>query len=99
MNKKQKQEWFDLFAKAFHEVVAPLFENMATKDDLKNFATKEDLKREIGAVREEMATKEDLKREMGFVRQDINDLRTEISTSPTRGEFEELKTKVNRLTN
>ena len=45
------------------------------------------------------ATKDDLKREIGFVRNDINDLRAEISTSPTRKEFDELKTKVNRLTN
>ena len=48
---------------------------------------------------EKFATKDDLKREIGFVRNDINDLRAEISTSPTRNEFDELKTKVNRLTN
>ena len=90
MNKKQKQEWYDLFAKAFHEVVVPLFEKMATK---------EDLKREINGVRNDMATKEDLKREIGFVRNDINDLRAEISTSPTRKEFDGLKRKVDRLTN
>ena len=82
MTKKQKQDFYEAFAEAFHDVVMPLLENMATKDDLKNFATKDDLKREIG-----------------FVRQDINDLRAEVSTSPSRSEFEDLKTKVNRLTN
>ncbi len=39
------------------------------------------------------ATKEDLKRETSFIRQDISDLRAEISTSPTRKEFNKLKLK------
>lgn len=34
MNKKQKEEWFKLFAEAFHEVVIPILETLATKDDL-----------------------------------------------------------------
>ena len=49
----------------------------------KIFANKDDLKT--------LATKEDLKREISFVRQDINDLRSEISTSPTRSEFNKFK--------
>ena len=49
MNKKQKDEQLKLFAEAFHEVVLPLLENMATKDDIR-------------AVREEMATKDDIDR-------------------------------------
>lgn len=39
------------------------------------------------------ATKEDLKRETSFIRQDINDLRAEIATSPTRKEFNKFKLK------
>ena len=88
MTKKDKQELYETFAEAFHDVVLPLLENMATK---------EDLKREIGVVRNEMATKDVLKREIGFVRNDINDLRAEISTSPTRKEFEGLKRKVQHI--
>lgn len=98
MTKKQKSEFYESFSEAFHDVVVPLLENMVTKDDLKNFATKDDLKREIGEIREEMATKDDLKREIGFVRNDINDLRAEISTSPTRKEFENLKRKIDNIT-
>ena len=40
------------------------------------------------------ASKEDLKRETSFVRQDINDLRAEIATSPTRKEFNTLRKRV-----
>ena len=62
MNKKQKDEQLKLFAEAFHEVVLPLLENMATKDDIRaireNMATKDDIR----AVREEMATKDDIDR-------------------------------------
>jgi len=36
MNRKQKEEQFKLFADAFYEVVPPLLENLATKDDLNN---------------------------------------------------------------
>ena len=42
------------------------------------------------------ATKEDLKRDISFVRQDINDLRSEISTSPTRSEFNKFKSKFDK---
>lgn len=34
MNKKQKDDQYKLFADAFHDVVPPLLENLATKDDL-----------------------------------------------------------------
>jgi len=54
----------------------------------KIFANKDDLKT--------LATKEDLKREISFVRQDINDLRSEISTSPTRSEFNKFKSKFDK---
>ncbi len=36
MNKKQRDEQYKLFADTFHEVVPPLLENLATKDDLNN---------------------------------------------------------------
>lgn len=42
MNKRQKDEQYKLFADAFHEVVVPLLENTATKDDLRGL--KEDMK-------------------------------------------------------
>ena len=47
MIKKQKDEFYKLFAEAFHDVVMPLLENVATKDD-------------IAKIRAEMATKDDL---------------------------------------
>ena len=80
------------------EGVQTMFDDQNARND-KKFATKDDLKREIGAVREEMATKDDLKREIGFVRNDINGLKADLSTVPTRKEFESLKKKVDRLTN
>lgn len=62
--------------------------NLATKGDLKQFATKKDL--------EQFATKEDLRREVSWLRGDIRDLKTELSNTPSRGEFSELKTKVDK---
>ncbi|KKQ51864.1 MAG: hypothetical protein UT19_C0005G0047 [Candidatus Woesebacteria bacterium GW2011_GWB1_39_10b] len=34
MNKKQKEEQIKFFVDAFHEVVIPVLDNLATKDDL-----------------------------------------------------------------
>ena len=49
MVKNTDKHLHDIFAKAFHEVVVPLLENMATKDDVKdikeNMATKDDVDR------------------------------------------------------
>ena len=42
--KKKKDKQYKFFADAFHEVVVPLLENMATKDDVKDMATKDDIK-------------------------------------------------------
>jgi len=72
MTKKQKEEMYHLFAEAFHQVVVPVLESLATKDDLK--------------------------REIGFIRDDINGLKADLSTIPTRQEFETLKNKVGQLT-
>ncbi len=38
VNKKQKEEQYKLFADAFHEVVVPLLEDVATKEDLDKVA-------------------------------------------------------------
>lgn len=35
MNRKQKDETLEIFAQAFHEVVVPVLEDLATKKDLK----------------------------------------------------------------
>lgn len=35
MNQKQKEETIEIFAEAFHEVVVPVLEDLATKKDLK----------------------------------------------------------------
>ena len=56
------------------------------EEQKKVFASKGDL--------EKLATKEDLKREASFMRQDINDLRAEIATSPTRKELNTLRKRV-----
>ena len=42
MNKKQKEEQYELFADAFHEVVVPLLENLATKDGIDRIERKID---------------------------------------------------------
>lgn len=55
---------------------------------LKNFARKDDL--------EKLATKDDLKREISFVRDDIKGLKGDLSNTPSRKQFEELKRKVDR---
>ena len=41
--KKKKDKQYKFFADAFHEVVVPLLENMATKDDVKDMANKDDI--------------------------------------------------------
>ena len=53
------------------------------------FATKEDLER--------FATKEDLQRETGFVRDDISGLKGDLSTTVSKREFNQLKSRVTRL--
>ena len=47
MDKKEKEDFFSLFSKAFHEVVAPILE---------------DLRSRIKKIEENMATKEDTDR-------------------------------------
>ena len=42
MNKKQKEEQYELFSKAFHEVVPPMLENLANKDDIDRIERKLD---------------------------------------------------------
>ncbi|MFV1917626.1 MAG: hypothetical protein ACC618_04075 [Patescibacteria group bacterium] len=53
---------------------------------LKNYATKKDLKK--------FSTKEDLKREILYVRDDIKGLKADLSDTPSRKQFEELKRRV-----
>ena len=65
------------------------------EEQKKIFATKEDLKN----VREDMkslATKEDLKREGGWLKDDIKGLTADLSGVPTRKEFNQVKTKVDK---
>lgn len=40
---KQDQHTIELFSKAFHEVVPPLLENLATKDDIARIERKLDM--------------------------------------------------------
>lgn len=54
---------------------------------LKKFARKDDQK---------LATKKDLKREISFVRDDVKGLKGELSNTPSRKQFEELKRRVDR---
>lgn len=42
------------------------------------------------------ATKEDLKREAGFLKDEINGLKADLSNTPSRREFEELKARVDK---
>ena len=58
------------------------------EEQKKIFATKEDLK--------EFATKDDLKREVGWLKDDIKGLTADISGIPTKKEFNEVKTKVDK---
>ena len=65
------------------------------EEQKKIFATKEDLNN----VREDMkslATKEDLKREVGWLKDDIKGLTADLSGVPTRKEFNQVKTKVDK---
>lgn len=55
----------------------------------KFFASKNDLK--------VLATKEDLKREAGWLKDDIKGLKADLSIVPGRGEFNNLKAKVDRF--
>ena len=43
------------------------------------------------------ATKEDLNREIGWVRNDIKDLTADLSITVSKREFNELKTKVDKI--
>lgn len=70
--------------------------NNLFEEQKKIFATKEDLKQLEKRALEKFATKEDLKREIMWVRGDIRDLKAELSDTPSRGEFSELKTKVDK---
>lgn len=57
------------FAKAFHEVLLPSLENLATKDELKGLATKDDLKN--------LATKDEVR----HLRADMNGRFDEVEVS------------------
>lgn len=46
---------------------------------------------------ETFATKEDLKREASWLKDDIKGLKADLSIVPGRGEFNNLKTKVDRF--
>ena len=43
MAKKLEEKMYEVFAKAFHEIVIPILENKADKKDLENLATKDDI--------------------------------------------------------
>lgn len=43
MNKQQKDETLEVFVEAFHEVIVPVLEGLATKEDLEGLATKKAL--------------------------------------------------------
>lgn len=58
------------------------------EEQKKTFATKDDLK--------QFATKEDLHKEVSWLRGDIRDLKADLSDTPSRKEFNQLKTKVDK---
>lgn len=63
---------------------------------------KNELRTEISSLRSELKsdirdTRSELKSEIGFVKDEINGLKAEFSTTPSRKEFEEVKRKVNDL--
>lgn len=62
MNQKQKEETIEVFAEAFHEVIVPVLEDLATKKDLGGLATKADLaevKEDIAEVKQRLNTLDD----------------------------------------
>lgn len=58
------------------------------EEQKKIFATKEDLK--------QFATKDDLKTEIGWLKDDIKGLTADLSGTPSKKEFNELKDKVDK---
>ncbi|MCX6705094.1 MAG: hypothetical protein NT162_02035 [Candidatus Woesebacteria bacterium] len=82
-----------------------------TKKDPKAFATNEVIDEAVDSILKGMdnmfkeerkfnvqtfATKEDLKREVSWVKDDIKGLTADLSGIPTRKEFNEVKTKVDK---
>jgi archaellum component FlaC len=65
----------------------------------------EGIEKMVGGVRGEMNERFDkvdnrlqgVETEVRFVKDEINGLKADLSTTPSRGEFEELKTKVNKV--
>jgi archaellum component FlaC len=65
----------------------------------------EGMEKMVGGVRGEMNERFDkvdnrlqgVETEVRFVKDDINGLKADLSTTPSRREFEELKTKVNKV--
>lgn len=76
--------------KTLDEAVDTILKGMDNmlEEQKKTFATKEDLK--------QFATKEDLGREVGWLRNDINGLKADLSDTPSKREFNKLKSKVDK---
>lgn len=67
--------------------------DLVRKDDLENFVTKDDLK--LLVTKEDLELfRQEMKIELRKVKADIGDLQV---NTPTRGEFEALKTRVARV--
>ena len=82
-------------------------QNLPTKDDVKKITTEivgeavdavldgmNEISKNMATKEELKETKEELKREIAWVRDDIKGLTEEFAMTPTRKEFEELKTQV-----
>lgn len=83
-----------------------------TKKDPKAFATNEVIDEAVDSILKGMdnmfkeerkfnvqtfATKDDLKREVGWLKDDIKGLTADLTDVPTRKEFNEVKTKVDKF--
>lgn len=83
--KNDLRESVDAILVGMNNIYLELIDKMATKDDLKKLETKLE------------SRMENIETEVGFVRQDISDIKADLSLTPTRREFNELKTKVDRI--
>lgn len=60
MNKKQKEENLEVFVEAFHEVLVPVLETLATKEDLKKLdARVNTIEEHLNTVEENLGNKID----------------------------------------
>ncbi len=67
--------------------ISILIKNLATKEEISKLATKEEVQQGFREV----------KNEIRWVKDDINGLKAEFSNTPSRKEFNQLKTKVDRI--